>query len=265
MKKAKILLSYFLISVFSFGACSQDVEVAQKDKFHLYLLAGQSNMAGRGMVESQDREIHDRVLTLRKNGTWGHAIEPIHFDKRSAGVGPGRSFGIAMAEKDPSVTIGLIPCAVGGSSVTFWKAGKMYPATNSYPYDDTIERVKRAMKDGTLKGIIWHQGESDATPTGSENYEGELSELFLRFRAEFKNPDLPILVGQLGQFESRPWDDSWTKIDAAHRSVADAGPSIVFVTSDGLTCKPDNVHFDSASMRAFGKRYAEAYGKLISE
>jgi len=86
-------------------------------RFCLYLLIGQSNMAGRGEVEPEDRVAHPRVLALDRENRWAPAVEPIHFDKPIAGVGPGRAFGVAMAERDPSVRIGLIPCAAGGSPI----------------------------------------------------------------------------------------------------------------------------------------------------
>ena len=85
---------------------------------HLYILMGQSNMAGRGTVEAIDSQPHPRVFALKSNNEWGPATEPLHWDKpERIGVGPGYAFGRAMAEQDPSVQIGLIPAAVGGSSI----------------------------------------------------------------------------------------------------------------------------------------------------
>jgi hypothetical protein len=250
------------ILMISFSACSQEPQIPSKENFHLYLLAGQSNMAGRGTVEAVDKEKHERVLTLKKDGTWAYAADPIHFDKRSAGVGLGRSFGIAMAEADPSVTIGLIPCAVGGSGIVTWKPGVTFKHTNTNPYDDTSQRVRRAVEDGTLKGILWHQGESDANEGRANKYEARLGDLFERFRDEFGNPEIPIVLGQLGQFEGVPWTEFQVTVDAAHQTIAKNDPFITFVRSDGLTCKADNVHFDAPSMREFGRRYAKAYRAL---
>ena len=102
-------------------ALGQDLPA--KEQFHLYLLAGQSNMAGRGIVTEQDREAHPRVLMFTQEGTWAPAVDPLHFDKPIAGVGPGRTFGIAVAERDPTITIGLIPSAVGGSPIATWAPG----------------------------------------------------------------------------------------------------------------------------------------------
>ncbi len=117
--------------------------VEQRNDSHLFLLAGQSNMAGRGIVEDEDRVAHPRVLALTAAGAWTPAIDPVHFDKPFAGVGLGRTFGITLAEADPTITVRLIPCAVGGSPISVWQPGQFWNQTQSHPYDDTISRARR--------------------------------------------------------------------------------------------------------------------------
>ena len=74
--------------------------------FHLFMLAGQSNMAGRGKVESIDRVPHPRVLMLNRQGKWVPAIDPMHFDKpKVVGVGPGKTFAVRYAESNPNVIV----------------------------------------------------------------------------------------------------------------------------------------------------------------
>ncbi len=122
---------------------------ALKQKFHLYLLAGQSNMAGRGAVEAEDTVINSRVWMLTKDNEWKPAKEPLHFDKPGiTGVGPGLAFGKAMAAAGTSIIIGLIPCAVGGTSINLWNEGQYDSVTKMHPYDDAISRTKQAMKGG---------------------------------------------------------------------------------------------------------------------
>lgn len=87
----------------------------------LLLLAGQSNMAGRGTLESQDGKPAPRTWTFTKTLEWAPAADPLHFDKPVAGVGPGRTFGMLIAGMRPDAQIGLIPCAVGGTSIERWK------------------------------------------------------------------------------------------------------------------------------------------------
>lgn len=232
----------------------------EKEKFHLFLLVGQSNMAGRGQVEAEDKIPHPRVVMLSKAGEWVPAVDPLHFDKSSAGTGLGKTFGAQIAEANPGITVGLIPCAVGGSPIDSWKPGEFYKPTNSHPWDDAMKRAKLAMEKGTLKGILWHQGESDSNAKSAPTYGTRLQNLVKAFRAELG--DVPFLVGQLGQYEGIAWEEPRKTVDQAHQNLAKELPRVAFVSSTGFKHKGDKVHFDSASMREFGKRYAEAYLKL---
>lgn len=220
-------------------------------------------MAGRGKVADQDRKPHPRVLTLTKGGEWAPAIDPLHFDKPGAGVGPGRAFGIRIAEATPGITVGLIPCAAGGSPIATWEPDAFHNQTKSHPYDDAIRRATIAMKSGTLKGILWHQGESDCTPEQAMVYKAKLHALISRLREELDSPEIPFIVGQLGQFDDVPWNDAKKTIDAIHRGLPKDVAHTAFVPSDGLTHKGDKVHFDAKSCREFGERYAQAYLKFI--
>ena len=239
------------------------VEIPMKENFHLFLLAGQSNMAGRGDVEAQDKQPHSRVLMLSKEGTWQPAVDPIHYDKPSAGVGPGRAFGIVLAERDTNITVGLIPAACGGSPISTWEPGAYFDQTASHPYDDAIKRVKLAMKQGTLKAILWHQGESDSDERLAPAYKDRLEQLIGRFRKELGAPDLPFIVGQLGQFEKAPWSRYTKMVNDAQIAVAKELERVEFVSSDGLVSKGDNLHFDTLSQREFGNRYATACLKTL--
>lgn len=110
--------SLFLALLLATGILLPAAELPPKEKFHLFLLAGQSNMAGRGAIAPEDKVPHPRVLMLDRNGNWVPAVDPVHFDKPFAGVGPGRRFAILLAESDPSITVGLIPAACGGSPLS---------------------------------------------------------------------------------------------------------------------------------------------------
>ena len=92
----------------------------------VFLLMGQSNMAGRGKVDaSQQPDPH--IFSLGKDMNWEPAKDPLHFDKKEAGVGPGLSFAREVVKSDPTVTVGLVPAAVGGTSLDEWApGGKLY-------------------------------------------------------------------------------------------------------------------------------------------
>jgi hypothetical protein len=230
-----------------------------RDALHLFLLAGQSNMAGRGIVGPADSVPIPRVLMLDKAFRWVPATDPMHFDKPIAGVGLGRSFAARVAEARPGITVGLVPAAVGGSPIDAWRPGVFYEPTKSHPWDDAISRARSAMKSGTLKGILWHQGESDATEALAAGYEAKLVDLVARLRTTLDAADVPFIVGQLGRYPDVPWDDARRAVDAAHRTLPSRVRRAVFVSSEGLVHGGDRVHFDSASLRELGRRYAEAY------
>ncbi len=228
---------------------------------HLYLLAGQSNMAGRGVVDAQDRKPHPRVWVLNQQSEWVPATEPLHFDKPAvAGVGPGFSFGKTMAELDTAVAIGLIPTAVGGSAIAAWQPGGFHEQTNAHPYDDALRRLKTALPAGTLRGILWHQGESDSKPELSAVYEQKLTDLIQRFRREVGG-EIPVVVGTLGDFYVAK-NPAAARINQILKNVPNRIPATACVESAGLTDGGDQTHFDAASARELGRRYAEAMRNL---
>jgi hypothetical protein len=220
-------------------------------------------MAGRGVVEDEDRVATPRVFMFDRTETWKPAVDPVHFDKSVAGVGPGRSFGIAIANADSGIRVGLVPTAVGGSPISSWEPGVLDASTKTHPYDEAIARARAAMKDGELKAILWHQGESDSNAGAAPQYERRLRALIERFRTDLGKPNLPFLIGQLGRFDGSPWDAPRMHVDSVQRALAAQMPNVAFVSSEGLKDKGDNTHFTAASARELGRRYAEAYLRLI--
>jgi hypothetical protein len=227
-------------------------------KFHLYVLAGQSNMASRGAVETVDKTPHPRVWMLNKANQWVPATEPMHFDKPEVvGVGPGLAFGKQMAALDSTVFIGLIPTAVGGSAIDSWTPGGFHDQTKNYPYDEAIKRVQLAQKNGTLRGILWHQGESDSKPEGVATYQQKLTQLIARFRQAFSSPTVPVVVGTLGDFYVAK-NPAGAQINAILRDLPKDESRVACAEATGLTDKGDQTHFDAPSARELGRRYAEA-------
>jgi hypothetical protein len=249
------------LAVFAMAGCAHAVTSTSvvAPQRALFLLAGQSNMAGRGAVEADDRIPIRGVLMLDRTLAWVPATDPVHFDKPSAGVGPGRAFAIALHERDTSAIVGLVPTAVGGSPISSWEPGALDVATKTHPYDDAITRARAAMRDGTFRAILWHQGESDATPELSVAYAERLRALITRFRTELGDPNLPFLIGELGQFPRSGWSAAKVRVDSVHRALAGSIPGVAYVSSDGLRHRGDSLHFDSASARELGRRYAAAY------
>ncbi len=232
------------------------------DRVHVYLLIGQSNMAGRGDVAPEDTTIHPRVFALGRDGQWKPASEPIHFDKPVAGVGPGLAFGKAVAERDTSVIVALAPAAVGGTSIHLWQPGQKDPVTGALPYDDALRRARRALRDGVLKGILWNQGESDSNER-AEGYEERLLVLIRRLRSDLAAPNAPFVVGKLPPFTTSRLPRAGD-INHIFDRLPDLVPCTAVVETDGLGHRGDGVHYDSASARELGRRYAAALTALRS-
>lgn len=230
------------------------VQLPMKAKLHLYLLMGQSNMAGRGKLGAEDKTPHPRVLVFTLTDQWEPAVEPITHDKPGMlGVGPGLAFGKAMAEKEPEVTIGLVPCAVGGTRLARWERGADL-------YSNAVHRAQLAMRDGTLNGVLWHQGESDSgTATNANSYGDRLAAMIRDLRADLGCPDLPFVVGQIGEFlyDRGPEHSPYARVvNAALAALPEKVPATGCALAKGLKDKGDRLHFDAASQREFGRRYA---------
>lgn len=243
---------YFSIILLVFG-CASKKPTATDQKLDIYILMGQSNMAGRGPLTAEDSIAkNEKVLMLTKDLKWVPAKNPLHFDKPGvAAVGPGLSFGLMMQAANKSETIGLVPTAVGGTSINSWTPGGYDNATKKFPWDDAEKRILEAMKYGTIKGVIWHQGESDSKAENAAVYLPKLETLIKRVRTLVGNETLPFVVGQLGRYNPQ--------YDNINRETAKL-PALVsntaIATSEGLVDKGDNTHFDRASAIELGKRFA---------
>lgn len=227
----------------------------------LYLLIGQSNMAGRGTVAQQDRTPHPRVFKLNRQDEWVPAVEPLHFDKPFAGVGPGLSFGKVMARANSNVAIGLIPCATGGSPIRVWKPGAYWEQTDTKPYDEMLRRTRIATRRGHLKGILWHQGEADSGAAGAANYLERLDDLIGRLRHDLGAPSMPVVVGGMSDALMARKPHAGT-VNRALATLPRRVENTACVSAEQLTLKEDRVHFDADSARELGHRYARAMLKI---
>src|SRR5690554_5708199 len=228
-----------------------------KDPVWVFLLAGQSNMAGRGLVEPQDTVTSKRILSINKAGELIPAKEPLHFyEPKMAGLDCGLSFAKELLNDIPEdVSILLIPTAVGGSSISQWLGDSIHrevPLLTNF-----LEKVEIGKEEGVIKGILWHQGESDANERDIPLYKDRLSRLFGIFREAVGNEHLPILIGELGRFSKN--DENWSKINDQMAAYALSDPFVRIVNTDDLNHKGDGVHFDSAGQRAMGQRFAQSY------
>ena len=225
----------------------------------LYLLIGQSNMAGRGIItEKFKEEGNPNVIMLSKENKWVPAKNPLHFDKPTiVGVGPGLSFGIAMEKSNSTHKIGLIPCAVGGTSIDVWKPGAFDKDTKTHPYDDMLLHLQAALKSGKLKGVIWLQGEADSKPEKAAVYLLKLETLIKELRSVSGIPDLPFVAGQLGRYR-----EEYQNINKVLKDLPTQVPYTAIASSKGLKDKGDKTHFTSESQEIMGQRMAKQMNKL---
>jgi hypothetical protein len=239
------------------------VEPPARDHFHIYLLMGQSNMVGRDTRSLALQVDNPRVLSLNHDNQWVVAREPITYDTRiPVGQGPGIPFATemlkTMVKADPDATIGLVPCAVGGTPLSRWvKSADLYEAC--------IARAKLAAQSGTITGALWHQGEADTGDQQlADTYEKRLTQMFRDLRADLDQPDLPIVVGQLGPFLEPPSKYPYlAQVSIALQTMPTALPHVGYADSAGLTDKGDHLHFNSDSQNIFGGRYAAAMQRAM--
>ena len=225
--------------------------VEAPDDMQLFLLIGQSNMAGRGYPEAQDKTTDAGILMMNQEMQWTLARDPIHFDKPGmTGVGPAHQFARTLKAKEPNATIGLIPAAMGGSSLDEWKVGGKL-------YTNAVERAKEAMKHGKLRGILWHQGEADGKPEKIASYPDRFSKMIAQLRTDLNAPDVPVVIGEL--VYSRPQSAEFNK---AIPTIAAAVPNCGWVSAEGLTDRGDKLHFSSEGARTLGERYAAKFLEL---
>jgi len=223
------------------------IPTASKD---VYLLVGQSNMAGRGELTASNRIDLAGVWMLNASNEWTAAAEPIHFDKPwSAGAGLGASFAASM-KAAKGADVGLVPCAMGGTGIDKWRPGEKL-------FTNAVVRTRQALElsGGRLRAILWHQGESDCAPKLIAAYPEKLRALVAAFRRELG--DVPFVAGELGRQLKHA--DAFNRM--LHETLADI-PDSACVSSEGLVPKADNLHFDTPSLRTFGLRYADTMLRL---
>ena len=210
-------------------------------------------MAGRGVIGSVPAIENSRLFVLR-NARWQPRFYPVNPDRPFSGVNLAESFADAYS-REHDADVGLIPCADGGTTLDQWEEGGLL-------YDHAVAITRLAMRTSTLRGILWHQGESDCYEKESATYASRLTAMLRALRRDLGVPEMPILLGALGDY-LKDFDENTARyypvINDAIKTVSESEPVCAFVPADGLTSKPDHLHFDAPALREFGLRYYEAY------
>ena len=235
----------------------------------LYLLCGQSNMKGRGIMP--ELPIRDpRIIMMHKmDDQWYLARHPLHLvgsartfeGHDNAGVGPGLAFAEALAQQDRTAAIGLLPCAVGGSSIKLWQKGAKL-------YQDAVRRARTALGDtapvkARLRGILWLQGEANANAAELPLHAERLRTMIEAFRTDLGQPDLPFVACTVGEMQPEPRLSDLRAMNAIHLALPKAVPHTACVDARELkTHIGDSVHFDTAAQTEIGKRFAAAFAQI---
>jgi hypothetical protein len=258
-----ILLCFFALHSF-----------AQDQKFYIFLCFGQSNMEGNARFEPQDTTVDSRFQVMeavdcpnlnRVKGQWYMAVPPLC--RCQTGLTPADYFGRTLIKNLPKdVKIGIINVAVGGCKIVLFDKENyrayadtapvwMKPMIKEYdgnPYGRLIEMAKLAQKDGVIKGILLHQGESN---TGDTTWPLQLKLVYnnLLKDLDLEAASVPLIAGEVVHAEQGG-------ICASMNNIIDKLPETIptahIVSSKGCTVANDHLHFDAAGYRELGKRYA---------
>ena len=231
---------------------------------HSFLMLGQSNMAGRGDFGEVPEIRHERILMLR-NGHWVPMSEPINpdrgiFDEFHSGIGLAASFAEEFVRRHED-SIGLIPCADGGTCLDDWMPGGVL-------YDNAVFQTRMAMRSSMVAGALFHQGESDATGTSAPKYEEKFEKIYSAFRHDAGLGEIAFVLGELGSFlaSAKRWGNElpvyFKEINRALHRIAEKHDNFAIVSAEGLSAKTDEIHFNSASCREFGRRYFQKYEEI---
>lgn len=256
--------------------------VAQDPNLHIYLCFGQSNMEGQGTIEAQDKTVDNRFQVLqavncsnsgKTKGIWYNAIPPL--TRCYSGLSPSDYFGRTMVANLPAeVRVGIINVSVAGCKIELFDKDNYqdYVETitedwlkaiianyDGNPYAYLVDMAKLAQKDGVIKGILLHQGESN---TGDTQWPTKVKNIYNNLVEDLSlNADsVPLLAGEVVHADQGGICASMnTIIDRLPQTL----PNSYVISSSGCTAASDNLHFNSAGYRELGWRYAETMLRLM--
>lgn len=266
--KKKLLTAFIFVST-----CT--TVVAQDPNFYIFLSFGQSNMEGYARIEAQDTtNVDPRFQVLeavdcpaigREKGKWYTAVPPLC--RCRTGLTPVDYFGRTMLANLPAnVKIGVINVSVGGCKIELFDRDnyQTYTATapnwmmnalkeyDGNPYGRLVEMAKLAQKEGVIKGILLHQGESN---TGDTSWPRKVSTVYKNLLSDLNlNPQkVPLLAGEVVHADQ---GGVCAGMNTIINTLPQTIPNAFVISSSGCADSPDNLHFNAEGYREFGKRYA---------
>ncbi len=274
MKTQWVLSSLAAAFLLASGAAA-----APDPDFHIYLCFGQSNMESGGKMDDADRTVDKRFQTLAdfdaparewKKGQWYHAVPPL--TAKGSGICLVDGFGKTMVAGLPeNIRVGVVKVAVPGCKIelfgkeTFaayaetvepWMKN-MIKAYDGNPYQFLVDQAKTARKDGVIKGILLHQGESNP---GDKEWPDKVKAVYdnLIKDLDLNAAEVPLLAGETVNADQ---GGKCAGMNAIIGELPKTLPNSHVISSAGVSCQPDQLHFNSAGSRELGKRYGE---KMLS-
>jgi hypothetical protein len=222
----------------------------------VFLLAGQSNMVGRGFPLSL-AETPDPRLTVWRDGVWEAASDPLGpRDNEKNGIGPGMSFGRHLLECDQRHDVGIVMCAKGATRITKWQPGRVL-------FKRSVEQAKAASGRGGLAGILFLQGEYEAESLDdAQEWGTAFRRTFEGFRAELGT--VPFVLGQIGTLPPGR-SPAQQIVRDQQAALAEELPGVALVETVDLPMAPDGVHFTPDAYRTLGVRFADAWLNLAAK
>ena len=233
----------------------------QQSEYDVYLLIGQSNMAGRGPMLASDREdVIDGVWLLNAEALPEPAVAPLNRYStigkplEMQQIGPGDMFGRVLYKKTGRKIL-LVVNARGGTKIQSW----LPDAEDGY-FDQAVIRAKEGMKYGKFRGILWHQGEGNSkSPDG---YMDDLEVLVAALRKALAAEEVPFVAGEIA-----PWHPNRDRFNPIIRTVSEHIPHSACVSSEGCTSRapedPEDPHFGRDGQFLLGERYAEKIYDMV--
>jgi len=247
---------------------SSDTSIpSDPDVVDVYLLAGQSNMDGGGLVSglAPSLQISQDDVRLFWSGWWQwRGLVPASY-WGGAYFGPEVTFGRRLADADPTQDVVLIKHAVSGTDLAqCWYPGESPDdgtAGDCYAgFKVTVDAALAALEaEGQafrIAGMAWMQGESDASyEAWALAYQQNLTHLIYRVREDFSAPTMPFSMGRIDCAAHCAYRDI---VRAAQDAVADGSETVTAVETADLPQVADLLHFDASGMRTLGHRLAES-------
>jgi len=292
-----------ILITFLFVICTQLIKAEPDPNFHIYLLFGQSNMAGGGAGNNDgegnngvgdycDTTSRVKVMAFtdcssssypcpnmqinRTHNQWYTAFPPYH--NCHEGIGPADGFGHTLLDSiREDITIGFIPCALSGEKIEVFQKGVNYPIDSwtqptvdngqklsSGGYEWMVKRAKIAQESGVIKGILLHQGEANS---GQQDWPNKVKGIIDDLKQDLDLWDsIPFIVGELR------YDGCCPSHNPIINKLPDMIPNCAVASAEGLERRLsrtdgqyDQYHFSTQGFKDFGFRFAEEFLKLSDQ